>query len=251
MVIKGGILLAIRYQSNRYTRDIDFSTDQLREQINTDEITEKLNNSMAVISEQLDYGMSCRVQSCQINPSHLQSPHFPSVKISIGYAYKSDSKHKRLMANRCPTTIDIDYSLNEATLNIEEMDIGCGHSLMAYALPDLIAEKFRALLQQQIRGRHRRQDIFDICLLLRQFPNLSYHERCVIIKSLIQKANSRGIEARRESLGYQDIYLRSKALYPTLADEIESELPDFDEIYTVVQEFYESLPWDEFHSPLD
>ena len=28
MIIKGGILLAIRYESSRYTRDIDFSTAQ-------------------------------------------------------------------------------------------------------------------------------------------------------------------------------------------------------------------------------
>ncbi|HDH15541.1 MAG TPA: nucleotidyl transferase AbiEii/AbiGii toxin family protein, partial [Gammaproteobacteria bacterium] len=53
MVIKGGILLAIRYNSHRYTRDIDFSTNQMLGDINKDEIANRLNKSMAIMGESL------------------------------------------------------------------------------------------------------------------------------------------------------------------------------------------------------
>ena len=244
MVIKGGILLAIRYQSHRYTKDIDFSTSQLLDDIDKDEITKKLNESMAVISEQLDYDMECRVQSCRIQPANKPDAQFPSIKMKIGYAHKSDPKHKRLMTGHCPTTVDIDFSLNEMMPNIEDFNIGGGEIISAYALTDLLAEKIRSVLQQIKRERQRRQDIFDLFLLLEKFPDLDHHERVLVKNSLIQKARSREIEPQRESLRDTEIYDRSKAQYHTLADEIEGELPDFDEIYTIVKAFYESLPWD-------
>jgi hypothetical protein len=63
------------------------------------------------------------------------------------------------------------------------------------------------------------------------------------LTSLVLKARSRGIEPHINSLDDSEIYERAKAEYPTLADEVEGELPDFDEIYTRVTEFYKSLDW--------
>lgn len=243
MVIKGGILLAIRYQSHRYTKDIDFSTSQVLGEIDKDQIAEKLNRSMALMAESLDYDLDCRVQSCKIQPANKPDAQFPSIKMKIGYAYKSETKHKRLVAGNCPTTINIDYSLNELMPNIEEFDIGGGKILTAYSLTDLIAEKLRSVLQQVKRGRHRRQDIFDLYLLLDKFPDLDSYEKTKILQSLVVKAHSREIDPHPDSFRDEGIRNRSQADYHTLADEIEGELPDFDEIYRLVQEFYESLPW--------
>jgi len=243
MVIKGGILLAIRYQSHRYTKDIDFSTTQVLGDIDKDEIAEKLNRSMALMAEHLDYDLDCRVQSCKIQPANKPDAQFPSIKMKIGYAYKSEIKHKRLVAGNCSTTIDIDFSLNELMPNIEEFDIGGGEILIAYSLTDLVAEKLRSVLQQVKRGRQRRQDIFDLYLLLEKFPNLDSHEKTKILQSLVVKAKSREIEPHFESFRDGEIRRRSQVDYHTLADEIEGELPDFDQIYSLVQEFYESLPW--------
>lgn len=244
MVIKGGILLAIRYQSHRFTKDIDFSTRLLLRDIDKDEIAEKLDKSMALMSEALEYEMECRVQSCKIQPAKKPDAQFPSIKMRIGYAYKYEAKHKRLLSGKCPTTIDIDFSLNELLPNIEEFDIGGGETITAYSLTDLIAEKIRSVLQQIKRERQRRQDIFDLFLLLDIFPDLDEHERRKILDSLVEKALSRGIEPHSDSFKDPEIMGRSKAQYHTLKDEIEGDLPDFDAIYPVVREFYESLPWD-------
>lgn len=243
MVIKGGILLAIRYQSHRYTRDIDFSTDQILESVDKDEIAGKLNKSMAMMTEVLGYGLECRVQSCKIQPANKPDAQFPSIKMKIGYAYKGERKHKRLQAGKCPTTVDIDFSLNELMPNIEDFDIGDGGILTAYSLIDLIAEKIRSVLQQVKRERQRRQDIFDLFLLIEKFPDLDTVEKAGILESLVAKAHSREIEPQPDSFQNEEIRKRSRAEYHTLADEIEGELPDFDEIYPVVQAFYESLPW--------
>jgi len=48
MVIKGGILLAIRYQSGRFTKDIDFSTIKSLSEVDPDRSgPEKLNSLLS------------------------------------------------------------------------------------------------------------------------------------------------------------------------------------------------------------
>ena len=243
MVIKGGILLAVRYQSHRFTKDIDFSTHEKLDKVDVGELTDKLDKSFIQIAAELEYELDCRVQSCKVIPANKPDASFPSVKMTIGYAYKGEKKHTRLMAKQSPTSISIDYSLNELMPNLEGLDVGQGEPLIAYALTDLIAEKIRSILQQVIRNRTRRQDIFDLILLLEKYPDLDREEKQRILSSLIEKSESREITPLIDSLDDADIRERSQKDYHTLADEIEGDLPDFDKTYDAVNEFYKSLPW--------
>ena len=243
MVIKGGILLAVRYQSHRYTKDIDFSTTQNLSEIDPDQIKEALNKRFIQIAEELEYELDCRVQSCRVQPANKPDASFPSVKITVGYAYKGSKKHQRLLANKSPTHISIDYSLNEIMPNLEVLDVGEGDQLRAYTLIDLIAEKLRSILQQKIRNRTRRQDIFDLRLLINKYPDLDKTEKRGILKSFIEKSESRDITPDQASLDDAETRERSQKDYLTLADEIEGDLPDFDETYDAVNKFYKSLPW--------
>jgi len=243
MVIKGGILLAVRYHSHRYTKDIDFSTTQSLSEIDPEQIKEALNKSFIQIAEELEYALDCRVQSCRVQPANKPDASFPSVKMTVGYAYKGTKKHQRLLANKSPTHISIDYSLNELMPNLERLDIGEGEQLHAYTLIDLIAEKLRSILQQKIRDRIRRQDIFDLRLLIEKYPGLDKTEKQGILKSFIEKSQSRDITPDQDSLDDAETRERSQKDYLTLADEIEGELPDFDETYDTVNKFYKSLPW--------
>jgi predicted nucleotidyltransferase component of viral defense system len=243
MIIKGGILLAIRYKSQRFTRDIDFSTPQKLNEIRPEEVEEQLNQSLAITVNELDYGLDCKVQSCKVRPKDSPEASFPCIELKIGYAYKGDAKHKRLMAGLCPTTISIDYSLNEETPNVEDLSIGDGNSIPAYSFTDIIAEKFRSILQQVERNRFRRQDIFDLYFLITSEEELTGNEKYEILVSLMKKSRSRGIEPTVSSLDDKEIYERSKAEYHTLKDEVEGELPEFDEIYAFVKDFYKSLDW--------
>lgn len=245
MILKGGILLAIRYQSHRYTKDIDFSTEKkLGAEINEDRIKETLNYSLAQMVEKLDYDLDCRVQSSKLQPKKSNAT-YPSIKIKIGYAYKGSPKHKRLLALNCPTAVSIDYSLNEATPNIETIILNDGEEILAYTLTDLIAEKYRSLLQQVERNRTRRQDIFDLSLLLEILEDIDEVEKHEILKCLISKSEARGIDPDIGSFDDPELMERAEVNYHTLADEIEGELPDFPGLFKKVSEFYRSLPWPE------
>lgn len=159
MILKGGILLAIKYRSYRFTKDIDFSTEKvIGKEISPEKIQESLDKSLSQKVEELDYDLDCRVQSSKLQPNKPNST-YPSIKLKIGYAYKGTPKHKKLLVLKSPTVISIDYSLNETMPNIETIILNSGEEILAYSITDLIAEKYRSLLQQVKRNRNRRQDV--------------------------------------------------------------------------------------------
>ena len=243
MILKGGILLAIRYHSHRYTTDIDLSTAKtIGDELNRDTIIKALNESLSAAVESLDYGLDCRVQSVKQNPKNPDAT-FPAFRIKVGYAYKGSPKHKKLQGENSPSVISMDYSLNEPTPNVDHVMLGQGDSLQVYSLTDLIAEKYRALLQQVSRNRHRRQDIFDLFLLLEVFSSLDDVEKQKIHDSLMSKAMARGITPMIESIDDSELRKRAQRDYPTLANEVAGDLPDFDTSFNAVSMFYKSLPW--------
>ncbi|MBC2715352.1 MAG: nucleotidyl transferase AbiEii/AbiGii toxin family protein [Desulfobacteraceae bacterium] len=107
----------------------------------------------------------------------------------------------------------------------------------------MIAEKYRAILQQEKRNRFRRQDIFDLYYLFNNYQLPTRNEKRKILKSLIKKSESRQLQVNQYYMVNKEIIRRSKKEYPLLAQEIIIELPDFDIAYAEIQSFYESLPW--------
>ena len=242
MIMKGGMLLAIQYQSPRYTKDIDFSTSETLQTIKATDIRQALNESLSDATLKLDYDLDCRVQSYKIRPNPAAS--FPSIQMKVGYAYKGSPKHRRLLANGSPTIVSIDYSLNELTPNIEELSISHDGKVYVYSLVDVIAEKYRSLLQQVIRNRNRRQDVFDIYMLLQKYKHLMDEEvKARILSSLLTKSKSRNINPLVDSLDNADIRQRAKRDYKTLENEVVEALPDFDKSYEAIRKFYNALPW--------
>lgn len=245
MLIKGGILLAILYGSSRYTRDIDFSTTQLHKDFDEENFLDELETQLANSVEILDYKLDCRVQSKKLKPR--EGATYPTLEIGIGHAYFGTKQHKQLANQKSSTVLRIDYSFNEIQLfapveiKLNEADVVC-----AYSLPDLIGEKYRALLQQEIRKRVRSQDVFDIHMLLTN-PSLAIEPdtglRTEVLLSLIEKSNSRHILVNRLSMRDEKLKNRAKSEYHYLGETISDTLPDFDEAYERVKNYYESLPW--------
>ena len=241
MVMKGGILMGIRYRSPRFTSDIDFSSESQLSDLDPETIRKKLDSGMAMASTRFDYDIDCRVQSCKVNPPNRPEASFPSIELRIGHAYKGTTKHQRLMQGQSPSVVSIDFSLNERILEVEDLRIDGGDGLHAYSLNDLVAEKIRSLLQQVVRKRFRRQDVFDLHLLLSNARDRM--DLAAILKSLKEKSSSRGIEVGMDSLENPEVRLRAKEEYHTLSDEVTGDLPNFDEAYQLLIVFYRSLPW--------
>lgn len=244
MLIKGGILLAIRYHGSRHTRDIDFSTHLQYKDIDEEQFLNEFKEALFFASTQLEYDLDCRLQSHGVQPSNHPDPSYPSLKMRIGYAPKQEPRrHKRLLAGNAADVIDVDYSFSEVTLEVESIVLSDGGELRAYSFADVVAEKYRAILQQEIRNRVRRQDAYDLYALLGQFTNVSEREKQKILKSLQNKSRSRNLSVDASSLTDPAIIERSSRDYDTLRSEVVGELPPFNVVYETVKEFYESLPW--------
>jgi len=243
MLIKGGVLLAIRYNSPRHTTDVDFSTSEKASSVDTEDFIRKLEEGLALAVEELDYSLDCRIQKYFLDPKR-EGATFPTLRVNIGYAYKGTKKHVRLQKKACPDKFELQYSFNEPnTEGPEALEIGVDENINAYSLVDLVGEKYRAILQQSSRNRSRRQDAYDIYWIITNGYLDDESIKPHILQSILTKSESRGITANRESLRDEDIIRRSKAEYETLQQEISGELPSFEKVFGPTVDYYEALPW--------
>lgn len=244
MIMKGGVLLAIRYESDRFTEDIDFSTPTTRLDFDLDSFVRELEVSLISAVDKLDYGLDCRLQSHKYKPKD-EAASYPTLKIKVGYAYKNDySSHRRLDNGKCSQVVEIDYSLNEISQSDDVLKLDLGGEIYAYSLIELIAEKYRAILQQEVRNRHRRQDAYDLFRLFEKIE-LDGDEKVYLLSRLIEKSSARGLHITKESMSNPEIIRRSSSQYDQLESEIDGTLPKFDVVYGEIKSMYESLPWRE------
>ncbi len=245
MIMKGGVLLALGYRSQRYTGDIDFSTPLKLSDFDQELFKEQLDEGLVSAVENLGYGLDCRIQRVEQKPARDDAS-FPTITTTVGYAYKRDTKaHIRLMQRRSLHVIKLDYSLNESIGSIDFFELEDGNVIRVYDTIELISEKFRALLQQEVRNRVRAQDLYDLYYILdvcslEKDDKLKAH----ILLRLIEKSNSRNLVVSTESMGNKEIRRRSEEGYKSLPSLVEEELLDFDKIYYEIERFYRSLPWD-------
>lgn len=247
MVMKGGLLLGIRYQSSRFTEDIDFSTAMKLADIDKEEFLSELDESLAIVSGELPYQVTCLVQTVGIQPKkNVEYATFPSFNLKIGYARNNNSgEMRRLREKQCPNTIKIDYSLNEDSLHVDHITLTDENEILAYSLTDLIAEKIRSIIQQVPRDRARRQDIYDLNFLF-DSVELEDAEKLSILTSLLHKSLGRLATGTvtPDTLDRADIKEHSSREYQTLSAEIDGPLPDFNTTYERIRLFYRSLPWE-------
>ncbi len=243
MIMKGGMLMALRYESSRFTKDADFSTREHYVQGNETELISELDAQLALATAELPYDTSCRIQRSKLKPAGADKT-FPTLSLSIGYAPKSNARAiSRLLSKQSSTIVEIDYSYNESVLDVEVLQLVDGVELRAYSLVNLMAEKYRSLLQQTIRNRNRRQDIYDLALLINHINHWTQHERAMLKSLIVASAESKGIQAQSDSMTDPRIMEMAARGYEDMAAEVDGPLPVFNDIYQKVLKFYEGLPW--------
>jgi hypothetical protein len=242
MIFHGGLLLALKYKGVRHTTDLDFATKNKLVDVDEKVFLKELEQRLLESSEILPYGLACKIQSYQIKPPGEGKNH-QTLEIKVGYVYKGEPNYKHLQRNNCTNIVKIDYSYNEINQKIEVLEFFKGTNVQAYSLSDFVAEKYRAIIQQKTRNRNRRQDVFDIYWLIKNNLLIGNNIKNKILKSFLIKSDSKGLIVSNLILRDKDIIKHSKTEYASLAQEIDIDLPPFKEIYKIVQDYYESLPW--------
>lgn len=243
--LKGGVLMGIRYGSPRQTADLDFSTSLDPNRTETEQIRADFDIALTRASARLGYpDLICRVQTIKPRPSagKFATASFPALALTIAYARRESAQAGRLADGQCPTVLDIDISFNEFVDGLQIIRLGAeGADILAYSLNDLMAEKLRSMLQQVARNRYRRQDVYDLALLIEQLT-FDDGEKARLLDTFLKKCRSRHISPDRNAISDPEVVRRARSEWATLELELP-ELPDFDERFGIVDRFYRSLPW--------
>jgi hypothetical protein len=245
LILKGGAVMALAFNSIRQTGDIDFSSTMEPHGL-AENIAAELDPLFARVAIKLGYlDLICRVQTIKKLPKPLnfEDHNFPALLVRIGSAKRGTKEEQKLVGGIAPRVLDLEISFRDQVYSYQELNlIGAGVAVRAFTMHELIAEKMRALLQQPIRKRNRRQDVYDIAYLIDD-RDFSGADKAAILTTLIEKCRSRGIEAKQDSMNDPEIKRRAAADWDTLTLEV-SDLPPFEERFTLMRDLYVSLPWD-------
>ena len=243
MFLKGGILMALAYDSPRQTTDIDLTTALASEGDVGDRIRHRLDRMFPRAAATLGYlGLIVKTHSVKRLPKgRFPDAKYPALKLKIASAKRGTTQERALRKGKTPVVIDMDISFNEPPPQVQVLELTGGQELFAYTLVDLIAEKYRALLQQVPRNRFRRQDVYDLYRLTAH-DEIDDAFQARILAAMLAKCQAREIEPTCESLEDPEIKERAGADWQSMELEL-GEVPDFERCFVRVAEFYRDLPW--------
>lgn len=244
LVLKGGAAMALAFKSIRVTGDVDF-TSMVEPADLAEKLTPELNNLLPRTAIKLGYlDLLCQVQSVKKMPraENFEDHDFPALRVRIGSAKRGTSEAAKLAEGKASRVLDVEISFRDHVYTFQELNLkGAGVAVRAFTIHELVAEKLRALLQQPVRKRNRRQDVYDIAFLI-DGHDFDDDDKTIILATLIEKCRSRDIDARQDSMDNPEIKQRAQADWDTLALEI-GDLPPFDERFALMRDLYTSLPW--------
>ena len=235
LVFKGGNALDFVWQPNRSTKDLDFSARE--SELGVEQIRELLASSLQRAGRETD--ITYRVQRVKQNPPGANKT-FITYDMTVGYALPDDlrSRQKIEHGENVSPVVPIEISLNEPICAVVDIDIDSTHPLQVSTLEDIVAEKLRALLQQPIRNRSRRQDLLDIAVTLRGYPELN---RTEVAEYLLRKAAARNVSVSRAAFRQEEVKTRAAQGYNELAATTRNLFIPFEEAYVEVMAFVDQL----------
>jgi hypothetical protein len=242
--LKGGVLMGLGYNSPRQTNDLDFTSILVPSQDVLVKLKVDLEKNLKRSAEKLGYDqLVFRIHSLKPSemPIHLDETTWPTIEIKVGFALRNGRQHQKLDSGVSNSVIKMDVTFSEPAGKIQILELKNGSRLLAYSLSWLVAEKYRAILQQPIRKRNRRQDVYDINLLL-QHPGINESQKPELLQALFDSCKARNILPHRNSLDDEEVKSMAGADWNSLKLEV-NEIPDFDECYHNVASFYRDLPW--------
>lgn len=236
--------MAIAFNSERVTGDVDFSAMAQPEGFE-DLLRAELDAALPKAAVKLGHlDLVCKVQGVRRRPRSdvFENADFPLLEIRVGSADRGTKQEDFLNQGKASRILYVEITFRDQVYAFQELHLANADvAVQAFTIEELIAEKLRALLQQPIRNRSRRQDVYDIAFLLDQHE-LNDDMRIVILETLIEKCRTRNITPTPTSFDNREIRVRAEKEWETLKLELK-DLPPFDERFAKVAELYQGLPW--------
>lgn len=239
LVLKGGNALDFVWQPNRSTKDLDFSVDSAvqRDQIDERTLGVLFTGVLTITGRQM--GVELVVHRVKQNPPGPDRT-FITYEVSIGYAFSDQRRLLLIMREGVPSAqvIRLDISMNEVICASELRNIDGDSSIRVSSFEDIIAEKLRALLQQPVRKRSRKQDLLDIAVAVTQNPTI---DKQALASFLLRKAEARNVPVSREA--FHQASVREYALqdYAELRATTRERFVEFDEAMAILLVFVDTL----------
>jgi predicted nucleotidyltransferase component of viral defense system len=240
LVLKGGNALDLGLP-NRSTIDLDFSFDPASTPFEPAETTLRALLSQGLRVATSRYGVAFAVNSVRQQPPGSNRA-FATFACRIGYGLPDESRLLLRMAGGQPSphVVPMDLSLNEpigASVHIE-IDPSLPR-IRVCTIEDIVGEKLRSLLQQPIRGRHRRQDVLDIAILLETHPRM---DRSQVAAFLELKAAARSVPVSRAAFRDPAVIQRAALDYEALAATTRTRFVPFPAAIAAILRLVEELP---------
>lgn len=250
LVIKGGIVMSLVHNSERYTSDLDATSIGNIHQLTPENLESDLTSYLKASEIEIGYGLAFKIHSIKPQPRDFTEAKYPAYKVKIGFAYQNNNKEMAKLENKqSPSIIEIDISFNER-IDIEDTEtiqLNESKNILCYSLEQIIAEKYRSLLQQPVRKRNRRQDVYDIYHLLSLHSE--YLNQNEVKKSVLDKlknlSQDKGIEKYLHKDGILDKEIQQRALedFETLELEIDISKINPEAMFNEISSYFCSLPW--------
>jgi hypothetical protein len=228
LVFKGGNALDFVWQPNRSTLDLDFSLDMTGAGFAADVTTIRNLLERGFRIATAHFGVVFSINSVRQQPPG-QDKTFITYEARVGYGLPDEARLLIRMANNQPSphVLPIEISINEpigaSTLfTIDERF----QPLRICTIEDIVGEKLRALLQQPIRRRNRRQDVLDVAVIIRAHPQLDSDQIAAI---LLAKAAARAVPVSKTAFHDLEVIERARVDYDALEATTRTVFIPFDE----------------------
>jgi predicted nucleotidyltransferase component of viral defense system len=166
---------------------------------------------------------------------------FITFTAKIGYALEDDDRNRARIEARqfSKAVIPVEISLNEPICADIRVHMDATYQLRVSTVEDIVAEKLRALLQQPLRNRTRRQDLLDIAVILQSGTQL---DKANVATFLIEKARARNVPVSRTAFREPEIAQRAGEDYGALVNTTRTMYVPFDEALHSLFAFIDDLP---------
>lgn len=235
LVFKGGNALDFVWHPNRSTRDLDFSA--LENKLTEEELRALFQRALDVAGQELE--ITFRVQSIHRNPPG-EDRTFPTYQIKVGYALSDDKRLQLQIKNQeaVPQVVPVEISINEVVCDFQEVDFDGINDLKVSTREDIVAEKLRALLQQLVRNRSRKQDLLDLSVQLKSGEVLDAGKVAAYLQA---KAAGREVVVAKATYRTPEVWARAGESYESLRATARNEFVPFSEAQELVLRFVDTL----------